>query len=196
MTPTPPLLVLGSTSPARREALHRLGLRFRILDPGVDEDEVGGESPRHRAIRLARLKALAVRLRAPGAIVIASDQTAVCGKSILHKPRTLTEARASLRMTSGRRVDFYTALAVFAPGAKAPVLSCEETRVHLRRLREDEISRYVQSDRPLGCAGGFRAEGRGPSLWRTFECTDPTAIVGLPLIQLTRVLRRAGLPIP
>lgn len=173
-----------------------MGLRFRVVVPGIDEDEREGEPPRGRALRLARLKAREVQDRCPGAVVIASDQTAACEGRILHKPRDLAEARQSLRWTSGRRIEFHTALIVLAPDGLRPRSSCETTRVVLRRLNEEEIRRYVAHDRPVGCAGGFRAEGRGALLWRSFECTDPTAIVGLPLLRLTEELRRLGYALP
>ncbi len=157
---------------------------------------VAGEPPRDRALRLARLKARAVHARWPRAVVVASDQTAVSRGRLLHKPRDAAAARASLRETSGRWIDFYTALAVYPPRGTRPWATCEHTRIRLRRLAEDEIRRYVALDRPFGCAGGFRAEAAGVALWETFECTDPTAIVGLPLQRLARYLREAGLPVP
>jgi septum formation protein len=193
---TRPFLILGSTSPARREALARLGLPFRVVDPGVDEEVIALEPPRRRALRLARLKARAVRERFPRAIVVASDQTAVSGDRLLHKAQDAAAARSSLRAASGRWVDFYTALAVYSPRAPRPWTACEHTRIRLRRLSEGEIRRYVALDRPVGCAGGFRAEGAGPTLWDAYECTDPTAIVGLPLVSLSRFLRAAGLGVP
>jgi septum formation protein len=190
------LLVLGSTSPARREALARLGLPFRVVDPKVEEEVIAHEPPRRRALRLARLKARAVRERFPHAVVVASDQTAVCGDRLLHKARDAAAARSSLRSASGRWIDFHTALAVYPPWATRPWTSCEHTRIRLRRLLESEIRRYVALDRPVGCAGGFRAEGAGAALWDRYECTDPTAIVGLPLVSLSGFLRAAGLPVP
>jgi septum formation protein len=193
---TRPLLILGSTSPARREAFARLGLRFRVVAPEVAETVLAGEPPRRRALRLARLKARSVHERWPRAVVVASDQTAVCRGRLLHKPRDAAAARKSLRETSGRWVDFYTALAVFSPSETRPWTACEHTRIRLRRLSEAEIRRYVALDRPIGCAGGFRAEGAGPVLWEAFEGTDPSAVVGLPLVGLARGLRALGFPVP
>jgi septum formation protein len=191
-----PLVILASTSPARRDALLRLGLRFEVVAPEVEEEIQAGESPAARALRLARLKARAVHARRPEAIVVAGDQTAVCGGVLLHKPRDEAEARASLRATSGRWIDFHTALAVHAPSWARSRTVCDRTRIRLRRLDEGEIRRYVALDRPLGCAGAFRAEGAGAALWASFRGDDPSAIVGLPLRGLVRCLHAAGLVVP
>ena len=191
MPPLPKGLVLGSTSPYRRELLARLGLPFRVAAPGVEEAPRAGEAPAVLAQRLAALKAAAVARAHPEDWVIGADQAADCEGALLGKPGTPERARAQLAACSGRVVTFHTAVQLARHGAPGEA-HLDRTRVVFRRLSAAEVARYVELDSPLDCAGSFRAEGLGVALLERIESEDPTALVGLPLIWLAGALRRAG----
>ena len=190
-------LVLGSTSRYRAELLRRLTPRFRQVAPDVDETRGDGEAPRALALRLARAKAQAVARQCPGAIVIGSDQVATFEDRVLGKPGTVENARAQLAACSGRHVDFLTALCVVDARGREPRAfeALDVTRVAFRTLTPSEIARYVEREQPLDCAGSFKSEGLGIALFERIENTDPSALIGLPLIALARLLREAGVGI-
>ena len=190
-------LVLGSTSPYRRELLARLTSRFRTLAPQVDETPVPGEAPAATALRLAETKARDVAARAHGTLVIGSDQVAELDQRILGKPGNALSAQAQLAASSGRMVAFHTAVCLLdARGASTHARAAiDTTRVVFRRLDADEIARYVEREQPLDCAGSFKSEGPGIALFEHIECVDPTALIGLPLIALCRMLREAGVAV-
>ncbi len=188
-------LVLASTSRYRAELLRRLGLPFASVAPQVDEEQLPAETPESCAARLAEAKARAVAARRPGACVIGSDQVADWGGRILGKPGNAGRAMEQLRCFSGQRVAFHTAVCVVAPdGSERGML--DTTTVVFRDLEDAEIARYVERESPLDCAGSFRAEGLGIALFERIESTDPTALVGLPLIGVARLLREAGYRLP
>lgn len=191
-----PELILASTSPYRRALLERLGVPFTVLSPQTPEDILPGELPPDRALRLAIAKAQAVASRRPDAIVIGSDQVAAAGSTILDKPGDAARCRAQLATASGSSARFHTACAVIGAQAGIRLVHIDTTTVFFRSLTAQEIERYVQRERPFDCAGGFRAEGLGISLFETIESRDPTALIGLPLIWLAGALRRAGLQLP
>jgi septum formation protein len=186
-------LVLASTSRYRAELLGRLGLPFDREAPGVDESARPAEAPRHLAVRLARAKAEAVAARHPGAWCLGSDQVAVLGEEVLGKPMTVERCVAQLMAASGREVLFLTATSL--ANTDDPFLRehVDETRVRFRELGEAEIGRYVEIEKPLDCAGGFKCEGLGIALFERIESSDPTALIGLPLIWVAQALREAGL---
>jgi septum formation protein len=190
-------LVLGSTSPYRRELLARLTSRFRALAPHVDETPLPGEAPAAIAVRLAEAKARGVAARAHGALVIGCDQIAELDQRILGKPGNAANARAQLAACSGRVVTFHTAICLLdARGASTHAgAAIDTTRVAFHRLDADEIARYVEREQPLDCAGSFKSEGLGIALFEHIECVDPTALIGLPLIALCRLLREAGVAV-
>lgn len=192
--PAPPLL-LASTSPYRAELMGRLGLAFDTRDPGVDETRRPGEAPRDYVLRLAREKAAAVHCRAPGSVVVGADQAAVLDGRILGKPGTEARAREQLRAASGRAVEFLTGLAVAGPEPGRIRAEVVPFRVAFRRLDAARIDAYVARDRPLDCAGSFRAEGLGIALFERLEGDDPAALVGLPLIRLVDLLAEAGVAV-
>ncbi|HEY0180118.1 MAG TPA: Maf family nucleotide pyrophosphatase [Dokdonella sp.] len=198
MTTAAPELVLASTSTYRRELLARLGLGFRTLAPDVDETPRAGEMPRALATRLAAAKAHAVAERAANALVVGSDQVAELDGRALGKPGTAAAAAAQLAASSGRAVVFHTALCVVDTRVEPwrAAAHCDETTVAFRRLGSDEIERYVAADRPLDCAGGFKVERLGVALFERIDSADPTALIGLPLIALARLLREAGVALP
>jgi len=188
-------VILASTSPYRRMLLERLGVPFSVESPGVDEVEIAGEPPPERARRLAAAKAQAVGLRHPDAVVIGSDQVAAAGEVILEKPATPARAREQLALLSAAEARFYTACSIAGP-AGFGAQHLDQTRVVFRRLSAEEIERYVMRENPLDCAGGFKAEALGISLFERIESIDPTALIGLPLIWVAAVLRRLGHAVP
>ncbi|MHB8446961.1 MAG: Maf family protein [Rudaea sp.] len=190
-------LVLASTSRYRRELLTRLTSDFRHVAPDIDESPLAGESPPDLAQRLARVKAHAVAAKNPGAVVIGSDQTADLYGRLLGKPGTLENACAQLAACSTRSVTFHTGLCVIdARHAPHRVLAAQDTtRVHFRELDADTIARYVEREQPLDCAGSFKCEGLGIALFERIESNDPTALIGLPLIALCKLLREAEIEI-
>lgn len=187
-------LVLASTSRYRRELLARLGLPFECVAPGVDETPGDGEPPEALALRLARAKAAAVATVIEGpALVLGSDQCLALDGRILGKPGSVEAACAQLAASSGRRVRFLTAVAVRRVPDGAESTHLDATDVEFRRLDADSIRRYVERERPLDCAGSFKSEGLGIALFERIDSSDPTALVGLPLIATARMLRELGL---
>jgi septum formation protein len=146
--------------------------------------------------RLARQKAESVAASRPGAVVIGSDQVALRGGTLLGKPGTVERCIEQLRESSGREVAFLTAVHVVDGHHGRAEFHVDRTLVRFRTLTDDEINRYVAADRPLDCAGGFKAESLGIALFDSIESADPTALTGLPLIWLCGALRRAGIPVP
>ncbi|MBU6272941.1 MAG: septum formation protein Maf [Betaproteobacteria bacterium] len=189
-----PELILASTSVYRRQLLERLHLRFRVCSPGTDESARAGETPAELARRLALAKADAVAAGEPAAVVIGSDQTATLdGRGVIGKPSTLERAREQLRAASGQLLTFHTALAVICQARQFARVEVVDTRVRFRALSDAAIDRYLALEPALDCAGSAKAEGLGIALMSSFESDDPTAIIGLPLIALNRMLREAGI---
>lgn len=188
-------LILASTSIYRRELLARLRLAFETARPEVDERPLDGESPLALCERLALAKADAVTQRAPGALVIGSDQVAELDGTPLGKPGSRDAAVAQLGAMAGREVLFRTAVCVLRAGA-VPRLAVDTTIVRFRPLSLAEIGRYVDAEQPFDCAGSFKSEGLGITLFDAIETRDPTALIGLPLIATARLLREAGIALP
>lgn len=155
-----------------------------------------GELPRDRALRLALAKSKAVAVMRPDILVVGSDQVAALGDVILDKPGNAAACREQLAVLSGRSASFFTACAVVCVDRHVELTHVDETRVHARVLQPAEIARYVEAERPFDCAGGFKSEGLGAALFERIETTDPTALVGLPLIWLAGALRSAGVAVP
>ena len=191
-----PQLILASTSRYRQALLERLGIPFTALAPETAEDTLAGELPPDRALRLSVAKAHAIATRRPDAVVIGSDQVAAIGNRILDKPGNAARCRSQLTVASGSSARFHTGCAVIAPQTGIRLLHIDTTTVFFRSLTDQEIERYVERERPLDCAGGFRVEGLGISLFESIESRDPTALIGLPLIWLAGALRRAGFVVP
>ena len=192
---TSPALVLASGSRYRRDLLERLRLPFTAWAPDVDESVAAGERPAATAVRLAREKARAGARRWPQAWIIGSDQVADVDGHAVSKPETLDNARRQLRELSGRTVVFHTALALAAPGGRLEE-RLVDTEVAFRRLSDAEIERYLAREPALDCAGSAKSEGLGIALLDRLGGDDPTALVGLPLIALSRLLRDAGFALP
>ncbi len=188
-------LVLASTSPYRRELLERLGLPFQCLNPGVDEHPVLHEPPAERAVRLATDKARSVAGRIPDALVIGSDQVASLDGEILRKPGNHANALSQLAKLSGRTACFDTAIALLDSRSGEIFRELVSCTVTYRTLSKAEIEAYLAEDTPYDCAGSAKAERLGIALVSAIHSSDPTALIGLPLIALTTLLRNAGMPV-
>lgn len=193
MPMTAPPLILASTSRYRRELLQRLRLPFEVVAPQVDETPQPGETPAPLALRLALAKARAVAAQRPEAVVIGSDQVADLHGEPIGKPGTHERATAQLRRLSGQRVVFQTAVSVVhaAVGFEQTLLA--PVTVRFRVLDDAEIERYLRLEEPYDCAGSAKCETLGIALLDAIDSDDPTALVGLPLIRTSRLLREAGL---
>ena len=191
-----PRLILASGSVYRRELLSRLRLPFDVIVPDIDETALPGEAPQATALRLARAKAAAVAARAPGSVVIGSDQVATLDGIQIGKPGDHANALAQLQMMRGKRVVFHTALCVWDGRADAALGACQlaniQTVVSFRDLPDAELDAYLRIEQPYDCAGSAKNEGLGIALLGQIDSTDPTALTGLPLIALCGMLRAAG----
>ena len=185
-------IVLASSSKYRRELLSRILWDFEHASPEIDETPVYGESPKACAARLARLKAQALIEQFPAHWIIGSDQLATIDLQILGKPLTKERAIAQLSLCSGRRVSFLTSLALLNSQTGEIKEYLEEVDVTFRRLTEPEIVAYIEREQPLDCAGSFKCEGLGITLFESIESRDPNTLIGLPLIGLNRLLLEAG----
>ncbi|MDP3760276.1 MAG: Maf family nucleotide pyrophosphatase [Ramlibacter sp.] len=195
---SPPLsrpLVLGSTSPYRRELLSRLHLDFQVAAPDVDETPLAGESPYGLAVRLALAKAKSVAAGFPDAVVIGSDQVADMDGEPLGKPGNHQNAVAQLRRMRGRTVVFQTAVSVVCLATGFEESDLAPVRVKFRTLTDEEIEAYLLAERPYDCAGSARSEGLGIAILDAIDSDDPTALVGLPLIRTCRMIRAAGVKV-
>lgn len=190
------MIVLGSTSKYRAELLSRLHLPFEAAKPACDESALPGEAPGALASRLAQTKALSLKDAYPNAIIIGSDQVAALGDHILGKPGSVSKAREQLQSMRGQSVVFYTALSVFDTASGNVLNETDQTIATLRALSDEAIERYIAADQPLDCAGSFMVEKLGISLFDRVESTDPTALIGLPLIKLCHCLRKLGVAVP
>ncbi len=199
MTPPPKLpaacrsLILGSTSIYRRALLSRLQIGFNVTSPDVDETPLAGEAPRALAERLALAKAKAVAAKFPQAVVIGSDQVADLNGKSLGKPGTHAKAVAQLRLMRGQTVIFQTAVAVVCFESGFEQQSMAAVRVKFRDLTDDEIENYLQLEKPYDCAGSAKSEGLGIALLESIDSDDPTALIGLPLIRTSQMIRAAGI---
>ena len=188
------LVVLSSGSPYRRALLARLCTAFETWSPEVDEQALEGESPRETASRLARCKARAAHARFPHAVVIGSDQVAELDARPIGKPGNRANAAQQLQMMRGRVVQFHTALCVLAEDRLHE--ETVTTEVAFRNLADAEIERYLDREPAFDCAGSAKSERLGIALLDRLSGDDPTALVGLPLIALARMLRAEGIEVP
>ncbi|MDE2235220.1 MAG: septum formation protein Maf [Gammaproteobacteria bacterium] len=194
--PATPQLILASSSPYRRILLERLTRNFHLDPPELDESGLPNEPVEARVKRLAVEKAEAVAIRHAGALVIGCDQLAACDGKILGKPGNQARALDQLAAVSGRSVVFHTAVCLLDTRDQRHYQHLDTTNVRFRKLLAAEIDRYLNAEQPYDCAGSFRSEALGVSLLDAIESEDPTALIGLPLIALCRMLRACGLPLP
>jgi septum formation protein len=189
-------LVLASGSRYRAALLQRLGVPFEAVAADVDERRFPQETAEALAERLARTKASSLKVRFRERWILGSDQVASLGGQFFGKPGTRAAAIEQLALSSGRTLTFYTAVALFGPTPKQIFTAIDQTRVRFRSLTAEEIARYVDAEKPFDCAGSFRCEGLGIALFDKIESTDPTGLIGLPLIAVRKLLAEAGLSIP
>lgn len=190
------MLVLASTSPYRRQLLERLGIPFETCAPQVDETPLPNESPAQLVLRLSEMKARAGAATlgeiTEKTLVIGSDQVADFSGTPIGKPGSFEKARAQLKKLSGKTVVFRTGVALFNPAAQR----CNSARIDVtttyRQLSDEEIDAYLETAQPFNCAGAVRSEDLGIALFESIENDDPTALIGLPLIALSRLLRAEG----
>ena len=191
-------LILASTSTYRQMLLGRLGLPFTVESPGVDESTLEFEAPAATALRLAQEKAFAVAMKFPDAVVIGSDQVACCANERLDKPGTKERALEQLKLQRGRISEFHTAVCVMRNGGNEYHAELVTTRVKFRpakELTDAQLRMYIEKEMPLDCAGAAKSEGLGISLIESMDGPDPTALIGLPLIALTRLLKKMQIDI-
>lgn len=192
-----PALLLASSSPYRRELLGRLQLHFSWQSPSIDESQHEDESATDLVKRLAEEKARALADSHPDHLIIGSDQVAVLGDGqILGKPHDLARAQQQLRAASGSSVTFLTGLALLNSNTGQCQVDCVPFTVHFRSLSDAQILRYLQREQPFDCAGSFKSEGLGISLFRSTEGEDTSSLIGLPLIRLVDMLLNEGIEVP
>jgi len=189
-------IVLASTSPYRRELLGRLGIPFETANPHADETPLPGESPAQTALRLSAEKARSVAAQFPDALIIGSDQVADCGGEPIGKPGDHERAVAQLMRLSGRTVVFHTGLALLDAATADCRTALVDVRSTFRTLTSEEIDAYLRREQPYDCAGSVKSERLGITLFERIENDDPSALVGLPLIRLSSMLRDAGIRVP
>ena len=188
-------LILGSSSPYRAQALRSLGLVFTQIPPNVDETPRSNETPEALAARLAETKAVGIAQQHAGAIVIGSDQVGFCSGRLLSKPGSKANAIAALRQNAGHTATFYTGLVCARQdlaGTLHTRLDVCKTELKFRLLTDEQVTRYVEYDDPVDVAGAFKAESLGIALFDYIRADDPSALIGLPLIALTRQLQSFG----
>jgi len=188
-------LVLGSTSPFRKSILEKLNLSFECAKPNIDETALVGETPQTLVERLAIEKAKAVTDEFPNALIIGSDQVAVCDGEILGKPHNFENGVKQLTKFSNKAVTFYTGLCVYDSANDKTLSLVEPFIVHFNKLSQEEIENYLKAEQPYNCAGSFKSEGLGICLFEKLEGDDPNTLIGLPLIRLVDLLKQHGLDI-
>lgn len=187
----PSPLLLASSSEYRRAILSKLSIEFEFASPDIDESPIEHEDPISMVQRLALNKATRLGQLYPKHLIIGSDQVCLLNGIITGKPYTEENAIEQLKQASGKSIVFYTGLALYAPYSQKYQLSVDTYTVHFRILSDMEIRRYVKKDLPLNCAGSFKSEGLGITLFEKLEGNDPNALIGLPLISLSQMLREA-----
>jgi len=191
-----PQLVLASTSPYRRALLDKLGIPFVADSPDADETRRPDETPQALVCRLAEAKARAVAARHPDALIIGSDQVACVGGEVLGKPGNRENAILQLTAAAGESVTFFTGLCLYNSSSHRAQVSMEPYTVHFRHLDRAQIERYIDHEEPFNCAGSFKSEGYGITLFSALEGRDPNALIGLPLILLIEMLAQEGVSLP
>ncbi|MFC3031183.1 Maf family protein [Pseudoalteromonas fenneropenaei] len=185
-------LILASSSPFRQSILKKFNLKFTAFAPDIDETPLAHETAQQLVARLSEQKARTAKQLFTDGLVIGSDQVAVFGDSILGKPHTKANAITQLTQFSGHKVTFLTGLSVYDIATDMAKTVVEPFHVHFRALSSEEIERYIDVEQPLQCAGSFKSEGLGICLFEKLEGDDPNALIGLPLIQLQRLLADFG----
>ena len=190
-----PAIILASGSVYRQQQLQTLGLKFDVMPAAVDETALANEKPAQLSRRLAEAKAMKIKSQNPTACVIGSDQVCAFGQQVFGKPGTAEQATQQLQIFSNNCIEFFTALCVLNASGQ-PLVHVDITRVKFRELTNLEIKRYIEIEQPFDCAGSFKVESLGLSLFESVRSDDPSALMGLPLIKLCEFLRACGHPMP
>ncbi len=188
-------LVLASSSPFRKTLLEKLQLPFVTDSPDIDETPLENESIEKMVVRLAEAKAQALTKHHPNALIIGSDQSATLNNQILHKPGSYEVAFQQLTAASGQTITFYTGLCLHNSETGVSDTLCEPFIVKFRALTDTEIDNYLTREEPYNCAGSFKSEALGISLFESMQGNDPNTLIGLPLIQLCKMLKKNGLAV-
>jgi len=188
-------LVLASSSPFRKALLDKLHLKFETDSPDIDETPLVNESIEAMVKRLSEGKARALANKHPDSLIIGSDQSAALNGKVLHKPGNYEVAFEQLKAASGQTITFYTGLCLLNSGTGKVETICEPFIVKFRDLTNSEIENYLKKEEPYNCAGSFKSEALGISLFESMQGTDPNTLIGLPLIQLCRMLKENGLSV-
>ncbi len=191
-----PNIVLASTSPFRKQLLKKLHLTFEQIAPNIDESPLKNESPKAMVARLSNNKAQETSQRFPASIIIASDQCAVFQNTPIGKPHTMQNAIKQLQQFSQETITFYTSLTVINTATQQKFERMDTTQVHFRALSQEVIENYLDIEQPLTCAGSFKSEGLGITLFKKITSKDPNALIGLPLIDLTDIFYQMGYSLP
>ncbi|WP_067521004.1 Maf family protein [Endozoicomonas ascidiicola] len=186
-------ILLASSSPYRKHLLQRLNLTFQQQSPDINETPLSHETAQQLATRLSLEKAQALTNKHPNTLIIASDQAASLHDKILGKPGTREKAIAQLSSCSGKQVTFYTGLCLLNTASGQFQLECIEYSVWFRQLTPSQITYYIDAESPLDCAGSFKCEGLGVTLFEKMNGDDPNSLIGLPLITLTNMLINEGI---
>lgn len=188
-------IILASSSPFRKQLLDRLHLDYDCISPDVDESLLDNESPDHYVRRLAELKAQTIAEKHPDAVVIGSDQCAVIKGNVLGKPGNFKNALKQLKSAQGETATFHTGLCVLHANKKLSNIDNILYHVSFRELCDEQITQYLKTEEPYNCAGSFKSEAYGISLFSSMEGSDPTALMGLPLIRLIKMLEDVGVKV-
>lgn len=182
-------IILASSSTFRKQILEKIGLNFICISPDIDETREPNEKPQDLVGRLAISKAKKIGLTSPNSLIIASDQVASIDNTILGKPHDHKDAVSQLQMCSGRKVVFYTSLCLLNTETNKTQQCVETFSVYFRKLTLNEINGYLYKETPYNCAGSFKSEALGITLFEKLEGDDPNTLVGLPLIKLCQMLQ-------
>ncbi|MGG4610213.1 Maf family protein [Providencia sp. Me31A] len=185
-------IILASTSAFRQTLLKKLGLPFLAVPPNIDESSILQESAQALVMRLSHEKAQALANQYPQHLIIGSDQVCVIDGKIVGKPHHFDNAFKQLKAASGNKITFYTGLCLLDTETGKFNVQCELFDVYFRQLSDNEITNYLHKEEPYQCAGSFKSEGLGISLFEKLSGRDPNTLIGLPIILLLEMLRHHG----
>ena len=190
-----PKIVLASSSPFRKHLLQKIYTTFEQAAPDINESRLVGETSTDLSKRLALEKATALAEQFPNHLIIGSDQVAMLGDNQLTKPGSHENCVTQLSLSSGKTITFFTSVCVLNSKSRESTVDIEVCKVHMRSLQLKEIENYVERDKPYDCSAAFKSEGLGIALFKQIDSDDPNALIGLPLIKLTALLKDMGLDV-
>lgn len=185
-------IILASTSLSRKKVLEKLAIPFECVPPVCDETPLPGESAEQLVVRLAKLKAQSLVAKYPNSLIIGSDQVGVLNDQIVGKPHTVENARIQLKKSSGNTFYFFTGMTVIDTQSMQSTTICEPFKVTFRHLTDAEIDAYIAKEMPLQCAGSFKCDELGITLFDKFEGNDINSLIGLPLLTLNKIMIKMG----